>query len=82
VFIPAYLCLPVIHSPLSPAPRLSSRRYRLIGILLALVAIIAFSLLGGVLLGESMSPVQLAGAALVIVGVLLATVGGRAAKTA
>ena len=36
----------------------------------------------GIVLDESMSPVQLAGAALVIVGVLLATVGRRAAKAA
>ena len=38
--------------------------------------------LGGILLGESMSPIQLAGAALVIVGVLLATVERRAKKAA
>jgi drug/metabolite transporter (DMT)-like permease len=37
---------------------------------------------GGIVLDETMSPIQLAGAALVIVGVLLATVGRRAAKTA
>lgn len=36
--------------------------------------------LGAILLNESMSPPQLAGAALVIVGVLLATVGARASK--
>jgi drug/metabolite transporter (DMT)-like permease len=35
---------------------------------------------GGILLGESMSPIQLAGAALVISGVLLATVERRARK--
>jgi drug/metabolite transporter (DMT)-like permease len=39
-------------------------------------------LFGGIVLDETMSPIQLAGAALVIVGVLLATVGRRAAKTA
>jgi drug/metabolite transporter (DMT)-like permease len=37
---------------------------------------------GGIVLDESMSPIQLAGAALVIVGVLLATVERRAAKAA
>jgi drug/metabolite transporter (DMT)-like permease len=37
---------------------------------------------GGIVLDESMSLIQLAGAALVIVGVLLATVGRRAAKAA
>jgi len=35
---------------------------------------------GGIVLGESMSRIQLAGAALVIIGVLLATVETRAAK--
>lgn len=35
---------------------------------------------GGIVLGESMSRIQLAGAALVIIGVLLATVERRAAK--
>lgn len=35
---------------------------------------------GGIVLGESMSPIQLAGAALVIIGVLLATVEKRALK--
>jgi drug/metabolite transporter (DMT)-like permease len=37
---------------------------------------------GGIVLGESMAPIQLAGAALVIAGVLLATVQRRAAKAA
>jgi drug/metabolite transporter (DMT)-like permease len=57
--------------------RIGANQVAMIGAVGPISAII----FGGIVLGESMSRIQLAGAALVIIGVLLATVERRAAKT-
>jgi drug/metabolite transporter (DMT)-like permease len=57
--------------------RIGANRVAMIGAIGPISAIV----FGGIVLGESMAPIQLAGAALVIIGVLLATVEKRAPKT-
>jgi len=62
--------------PAEALRRIGANQVAMIGAIGPVSAIV----LGAILLDESMSPVQLAGAALVIGGVLLATVERRAEK--